>query len=69
VPSTRGLPRYPIDDIVEPTSCTLQVPFDRVQGKKDVAMGVALPPESSALYRGKPIPPDYVWVDMTWTNT
>ena len=31
-------------------------------------MGVALPPESSAMYDGKPIPPDYARVDMTWTN-
>jgi hypothetical protein len=32
-------------------------------------MGVALPPESDALYGGKLIPPDYARVDVTWTNT
>jgi hypothetical protein len=44
------------------------VPFGKVQRKKDVAMGVALPPESGAMYGGKPILPDYAWVDVTWTN-
>ena len=32
-------------------------------------MGVALPPESGALYGSKPIPPDYARVNVTWTNT
>ena len=32
-------------------------------------MGVALLPESDALYGGKPIPPDYARVDVTWSNT
>ena len=68
VPWTRQLPRYPVDNIIEPTSCTLQVPFGRAQRKKDVAMGVALPPESGAMYDVKPIPPDYAWVNMTTTN-
>ena len=31
-------------------------------------MGVALPPERGAMYDGKPIPPDYARVDVTWTN-
>jgi hypothetical protein len=44
------------------------VPFDRAQRKKEVAQGVALPPESGATYDGKPIPPDYARVDMMWTN-
>ena len=58
VPSTGQLPRYPVNDIMEPTTCTLQVPFGRTQRKKDVATGVALPPKSGAMYDGKPIPPD-----------
>jgi hypothetical protein len=29
---------------------------------------VALPPERGALYGGKPIPPYYAKVDVTWTN-
>ena len=32
-------------------------------------MGVALPPESGAMYGGRPIPLDYAWVDMSWTNS
>ena len=68
VPWTGQLPRYPIDNIAEPMSCTLQVPFDRAQRKKDVAMGVALPPKSGTMYDGKPMPPDYAWVDVAWTN-
>ena len=44
------------------------MPFGRAQRKKDVAMGVALPPESGAMYDVKPIPPDYAWVNMTRTN-
>ena len=31
-------------------------------------MGVALLLKSGAMYNGKPIPPDYAWVDMTLTN-
>ena len=46
----------------------LSVPFGRAQRKKDAATGVALPPKSGAMYDGKPIPPDYAWVDVTWTN-
>ena len=49
-------------------SCMLQVPFGRAQRKKDVAMGVALPLKSGAMYDGKPILPNYAWVDVTWTN-
>ena len=45
------------------------MPFDRAQRKKDVATGVALPPRSGAMYGGKLIPPDYAWVDVTWTNS
>ena len=45
------------------------MPFGRAQRKKDVATGVALPPESSAMYGGKPIPPNYARVDVTWTNS
>ena len=33
-----------------------------------MATGVALLPESGAMYNSKPIPPDYAWVDVTWTN-
>ena len=68
VSRTGQLPRYPINDIIEPTSCTLQVPFDRAQRKKDMATRVALPPKSSAMYDGKPISSEYAWVDVTWTN-
>ena len=65
VPGIGQLPRYPVDDIMEPMTCTLQVPFGRAQRKKDVATGVALPPESGAMYDGKPILPDYAWVNVT----
>ena len=34
-----------------------------------MATGVALLPESGALYGGKPISPDYARVDVTWTNS
>ena len=33
-----------------------------------MATGVALPPDSGAMYNGKPILPDYTRVDVTWTN-
>ena len=62
---TGQLPRYPVDDIIQPTTCTLQVPFGRAQRKKDMATGVALPPESDAMYDNKLIPPDYARVDVT----
>ena len=39
--------------------------FDRAQRKKDVATGLALPPKSGAMYDGKPILPDYAWVNVT----
>ena len=55
VPRTKQLPRYPVDDIMEPTTYTLQVPFGRAQRKKEVAQGVALPSESGVMYGGKPI--------------
>ena len=32
-------------------------------------MGVALPPDSGAMYDGKTIPLDYARVDVTWTNS
>jgi hypothetical protein len=45
------------------------VPFGRVaQRKKDVVTIVARPPDSGAMYNGKPIPPDYAWVNVMWTN-
>jgi hypothetical protein len=66
---TEQLPRYLVNNIIEPTTCTLQVPFGRVaQRKKDVATRVALPPDSGAMYNGKPIPPDYARVNVMWTN-
>jgi hypothetical protein len=65
---TGQLPRYLVDDIMEPTTCTLQVPFGRAQRKKKVAQGVALPPNSGAMYGDKPIPPNYARVDVTWMN-
>ena len=45
------------------------MPFGKAQRKKDVAMGVALPPESGTMYGGKPIPPDYARVNVSWTNS
>ena len=33
-----------------------------------MATGVALPPESDAMYDGKLILSDYAQVDVTWTN-
>jgi hypothetical protein len=68
VPGTRQLPRYPVDDITEPTFCTLQMPFGRARKKKEVAQGVVQPPESGATYNGKPIPPDCALVDVVWVN-
>jgi hypothetical protein len=69
VPRTGQLPKYPVDNIIEPMSCTLQVPVGRaLPRKKDVATGVALPPNSGAMYNGKPISPNYARVDVTWTN-
>ena len=59
VPGTRQLPSYPVNNIIKPMRCMFQVPFGGAQRKKDVATGVALPPESGAMYNGKPIPPDY----------
>ena len=44
------------------------MPFGKAQRKKDVATGVALPPDSGAMYDGKPMQPDYAQVDVTWTN-
>jgi hypothetical protein len=45
------------------------IPFGRkLSRKKEVAMGVALPLESDALYNSKSIPPDYVMVTVTWTH-
>ena len=32
-------------------------------------MGVALLPESNAMYGGKTIPPDYARLDVTWANS
>ena len=65
---TGQLPRYPVEDIIQPTTCTLQVPFGRASRKKEVAQGLALLPKSDATYDGKPLPPDYARVDMMWTN-
>jgi hypothetical protein len=44
------------------------VSFGRAQRKKEVAQGVALLPESGAMYDDKPIPPNCARVDVTWTN-
>jgi hypothetical protein len=33
-----------------------------------VATGLALLPKSDTMYDSKPIPPDYAWVNVTWTN-
>jgi len=59
--------RYPVNDIIEQTICTLQMPFGR-SGRKEVAQGVVLPPDNDTTYAGKPIPPDYAKVVMAWTN-
>jgi hypothetical protein len=42
VPSTGGVPRYLVDDIVKRTPYTLMVPFGMAQRKKEVASGIAL---------------------------
>ena len=44
------------------------MPFDRAQRKKEVGQGMALLLESCAMYDGKPIPPNYARVDVTWMN-
>jgi hypothetical protein len=67
--STEGLHRYPVNDIVEPTSCTLVIPFGhKMLRKMEVAMGYALPLKSGVLYNKKPISPDYARVNVTWTH-
>jgi hypothetical protein len=68
VPPTRGLPGYPVDDIVELTPCTLVVPYGRMSKKNTMATGVARPPGSRSMYGNKPIPLEYARVDVAWTN-
>jgi hypothetical protein len=69
VPLTGGLPRYPVDDIMKQTPCTLMMPYGKTMSKKkEVARGVALPPKSGSMYNNKPISPDYDRVDVMWTN-
>jgi hypothetical protein len=68
-PGNGQLQRYPVDDIVKRTMCTLEMPFDRARRKKSVAQAMALPPDSSALYDGRPIPAEYARVEVAWTNT
>ena len=47
----------------------LLMPYGRTMSeKKEVARGVALPPESGSMYNNKRISPDYARVDVTWTN-
>jgi hypothetical protein len=42
------------------------MPFGRARKKKEVAQGVALPPEPDAMFNGMPIPPDYAKVTIAW---
>jgi hypothetical protein len=42
------------------------MPFGRAGKKKEVAQGVALPPELDAMFNGKPIPLDYAKVTIAW---
>jgi hypothetical protein len=53
---------------MERTLCTLEMPFGRFRRKKSVAQGMTLPPDSGAMYNGRPIAPDYARVDVLWTN-
>jgi hypothetical protein len=63
---TRQPSRYPIDDIEQQTLCMLQMPVGRARKKKEVAQGVALPPEPDTMFNGMPIPPDYAKVTIAW---
>jgi hypothetical protein len=65
---TRQLQRYLVDDIVERTLCMLEMPFGRAGRKKYVAKAMALPPDSDALYNGRPILAKYARVEVAWTN-
>jgi hypothetical protein len=67
-PGTRQLQRYPVDDIVERTLCTLEMPFGKARRKKSVVQAMALPPDSGALYDGRPILAKYARVEVVWTN-
>jgi hypothetical protein len=68
-PGIGQLQRYPVDDIVERTLCTLEMPFGRAGRKKSVAQAMALPPDSDALYDGRPILAEYARVEVAWMNT
>jgi hypothetical protein len=68
VPSTRGLQRYPVNDIVHPTECTLMIHFGRQSRKKEVARGIALPLKAAPCTTIGQIPPDYARVDVSWTH-
>ena len=59
---------FPVDAITKPSDCTLQFPFGRSGAKKDVGAGQAHPPQSGAMFNGKPIPPDYCIVHVFWTK-
>jgi hypothetical protein len=59
-------PRYPIDDIVKKTACTLLVPYDRGSRKKEVGTGVAIPPHEITDYASDQIPADYAVVIVSW---
>jgi hypothetical protein len=67
--STRGLRRYPVDDIMESRTFTLLIPVGhKMTRKKEVAMGQVLPPKSNAMYNNRLIPPNYARVEVTWTH-
>lgn len=57
--------RTSVDDIVEPTVCSLFVPYGRMLKKKTMAMGVAFPDKCSTMYDDLQILLDYVMVTMT----
>jgi hypothetical protein len=48
VPGTSQPLRYLVDEIMEPTNAMLQVPWDRMGKKKDVAHGMVQPPNPEA---------------------
>jgi hypothetical protein len=60
--------RYPVDEIVEPRTAMLQVPWGRTGKKKDVAHATVQPPNPKARYHGRPIPPEYAVVEVMWTH-
>jgi hypothetical protein len=66
VPSSGGLPRYLVDNIMKPTPCTLVVPYGRMSRRQmTVGVGLVLP---GCMDDKKLIPAEYARVEVTWTN-